>query len=223
MAEATVNLNEDTVGYEVTPKSDGKAPAVLVIHEVMGLVDYVKEVSRSLSDKGYGALAVDLFEGKTAKGMEDGKPLRDKVTEEVFKTKIDAGIRYLESRPYFAGKIGVIGFCMGGGFSLRAACLFPQKINACAVFYGRIENLELLKNLRAPVLGNFGEEDRGITNWATEQLRPEMEKLGKSLDMKIYPGAPHGFHRYTTPHVYRPDAARDAFQRTLDFYDKTLI
>ena len=111
---------------------------------------------------------------------------------------------------------------MGGGFSLRAACLFPQKINACAVFYGRIENLELLKNLHAPVLGNFGEEDKGITTWATEQFRPEMEKLGKSLDMKIYPGAPHGFHRYTTPHVYRPDAARDAFQRTLDFYDKTL-
>jgi len=222
MAEATVQLNENTTGYEITPKSDGKAPAVIVIHEVMGLVDYVKEVARSLSDNGCVTLAVDLFEGKTAKGMEDGRPLRDKVTEEIFKTKIDAGIRYLESRPYFSGKIGVIGFCMGGGFSLRAACLFPKKISACVVFYGRIDNLDLLKSLQASVLGNFGEEDKNITTWAIEQFRPTMERLGKSLDMKVYPGAPHGFHRDTTPHAYRPEAAKDAFQRTLDFFDRTL-
>ena len=222
MAEATVQLNEIILGYEFTPESQRKAPAVIVIHEVMGLVDYVKDVARSLSDKGFAALAIDLFEGKTAEGMEDGRPLRDKVTEEVFKTKIDAGIRYLESRPYFSGKTGVIGFCMGGGFSLRTACLFPQKINACVVFYGRIDNLELLKTLQAPVLGNFGEEDKNITNWAVGMFRPTMKRLGNSLDMKVYPGAPHGFHRHTTPHVYRPEAATDAFQRTLDFFDSNL-
>ncbi len=222
MAEATVQLNESILGYEFTPESQRKAPAVIVIHEVMGVVDYVKDVARSLSDKGFASLAIDLFEGKTAKGMEDGRPLRDKVTEEVFKTKIDAGIRYLESRPYFSGKTGVIGFCMGGGFSLRTACLFPRKINACVVFYGRIDNIELLKSLQAPVLGNFGEEDKNITSWAVEMFRPTMERLGKSLDMKVYPGAPHGFHRHTTPHVYRAEAATDAFQRTLDFFDSTL-
>ena len=222
MAEATVQLNESILGYEFTPESQRKAAAIIVIHEVMGLVDYVKDVARSLSDKGFVALAVDLFEGRTAKGMEDGRPLRDKVTEEVFKTKIDAGIRYLELRPYFSGKLGVIGFCMGGGFSLRTACLFPQKISACVVFYGRIDNLELLNSLQAPVLGNFGEEDKNITTWAIELFRPTMERLGNSLDMKVYPGAPHGFHRHTTPHVYRPEAAKDAFQRTLDFFDRTL-
>ena len=222
MAEATVQLNETVLGYEFTPDGQRRAPAIIVIHEVMGLVDYVKEVARNLSDSGYVAMAVDLFEGKTAKGMEDGRPLRDKVTEDVFKTKIDAGIRYLESRPYISGKTGVIGFCMGGGFALRTTCLFPQKINACVVFYGRIENLELLTSLQAPIMGNFGEEDKNITNWAVERFRPTMERLGKSLDMKVYPGAPHGFHRHTTPHVYRPDAAIDAFQRTLEFFDGTL-
>ena len=222
MAEATVQLNEIILGYEFTPESQRKAPAVIVIHEVMGLVDYVKDVARSLSDKGFASLAIDLFEGKTAEGMEDGRPLKDKVTEEVFKTKIDAGIRYLESRPYFSGKTGVIGFCMGGGFSLRTACLFPKKINACVVFYGRIDNIELLNSLQAPVLGNFGEEDKNITNWAVGMFKPTMERLGKSLDLKVYPGAPHGFHRHTTPHVYRPEAAMDAFQRTLDFFDTTL-
>ncbi len=104
MAEATVQLNETVLGYEFTPDGQRRAPAIIVIHEVMGLVDYIKEVARNLSDSGYVAMAVDLFEGKTAKGMEDGRPLRDKVTEEVFKTKIDAGIRYLESRPYICWK-----------------------------------------------------------------------------------------------------------------------
>ena len=222
MAEATVQLNETVLGYEFTPDGRRRGPGIIVIHEVMGLVEYVKEVARNLSDSGYVAMAVDLFEGQTAEGMEDGRHLRDKVTENVFKTKIDAGIRYLESRPYFSGKMGVIGFCMGGGFALRTACLFPQKINACVVFYGRIENLELLTSLQAPVMGNFGEEDKNITNWAVEKFKPTMERLGKSLDIKVYPGAPHGFHRHTSPHVYRPDAAMDAFQRTLEFFDGTL-
>ncbi|NIO11070.1 MAG: hypothetical protein GTO40_24880 [Deltaproteobacteria bacterium] len=195
---------------------------MIVIHEVMGLVDYIKDVARSLADQGYIALAVDLFEGKTAQGMQDGAPLRDKVTEDVFKTKVDAGIRYLESRPYYSGKMGVIGFCMGGGFSLRTACVFSKKISACAVYYGRINNLELLHGLEAPVLGNFGAEDKNITTWAEEMFRPTMERLGKRLDMKVYPGAPHGFHRHTTPHVYREEAAKNSFQRTLDFFDQTL-
>ena len=86
MAEATVQLNESILGYEFTPDAQRKAPAVIVIHEVMGVVDYVKDVARSLSDKGFVALAVDLFEGRTAKGMVDGWPRRVKVTEEGFKT-----------------------------------------------------------------------------------------------------------------------------------------
>lgn len=190
----------------------------MVVHEIMGLVDYVKGVADSFAEAGFTALAVDFFEGKTAAGMEDGAPLRDKATEEVFRAKMGAGIRYLKSRPYCSGKLGVMGFCMGGGFALWAACLFPQDFQACSVFYGRIRDKGLLKNLKCPVMGNFGAEDKGITAWAVEELDPEMKRLGKRLDMKIYPGAPHGFHRHTTPHVYRPDAAKDAFQRTLGFF-----
>jgi carboxymethylenebutenolidase len=105
---------------------------------------------------------------------------------------------------------------------LRTACLLPDDIQACAVFYGRIPDLNLLKSLRAPVIGNFGEEDKGITAWAVGELSPEMQKLGKSLDMKIYHGAPHGFARHVDPKVYRPEAAKDAYQRTVDFFAKNL-
>jgi len=222
MAGATVKLNENTLAYEARPDSKVKAPGVVVIHEVTGLVDYIKDVTRSLAEQGYLALAVDLYEGKTASGLEEGKPIRDKITEAVFKAKIGAAIRYLKSSPHSTGQIGVMGFCMGGGFALWAACLFPEDFKACTVFYGRLENLELLRNLHSPVLGNFGAEDKGITTWAVEQFKPAMERLGKRLDMKVYPGAPHGFHRHTAPNVYRPEAAQDAFQRTLNLFAEAL-
>lgn len=222
MTDAGVKLNENTMGYEVRPDSMRPVAGVLVVHEVTGLVDYIKEVTKSLAERGFLGLAVDLYEGKTAKGMEDGAPLREKVTDEVLKTKMGAGARYLKSRSYCTGKLGVVGFCMGGGFSLKTACLLGDDIQGCVVFYGRIPDLSLLKSLKAPVLGNFGEEDKGITTWAVEQLKPEMNKLGKSLDMKIYPGAPHGFHRHTDAKPYRPEAAKDAFQRAVDFFGRAL-
>lgn len=217
-----VTLNPSTMGYEARPDSSDAVPGVLIVHEVTGLVGYIKEVSWSIAERGFVALAPDLYEGKTAQGMEDGAPLRERVTDEVFKDKMGAAIRYLKSRPYCTGAIGVVGFCMGGGFSLRTACLFPDDIDACSIFYGRIPDIGLIDNLKCPVIGNFGEEDKGITTWAIDELKPAMERLGKSLDMKVYPGAPHGFHRHTAPNVYRPEAARDAFERTMDFFGRTL-
>lgn len=221
MADGMVRLNENTMGYEARPEGHPKAAGVIVIHEVTGLIDYIKEVARNLAANGFLGLAVDLYEGKTASSLEEGTPLQAKVTREVFQDKIGAAIDYLKSREYCSGQVGVMGFCMGGGFALWAACLFPE-LRACSVFYGMIQNLDLLKGLKAPVLGNFGAEDKKITTWAGEQLKPEMERLGKSLDMKIYPGAPHGFHNHTRTERYRAEAAEDAFQRTLAFLGKSL-
>lgn len=221
MPEGVVQLNEDTVGYEARPDTREPVPGVLIMHEVTGLVDYIQQVSRSIADHGYLALAVDLYEGKTAQGMEDGAALRDAVTDQVFRRKVGAAIEYLTGSPLCSGQIGVVGFCMGGGNSLRTACMFGDQIRACTVFYGRLE-VSALSGLACPVLGNFGEEDRGITTWAIEQLKPEMNRLGKPLDMKIYPGAPHGFARYTTPNVYRPEAAADAWDRTWEFLGRLL-
>jgi len=205
MPAATVQLDGTTMGYEVHPEGPGAHPGVLIVHEVTGLNDYIKEVAENVARRGFVALAVDLYEGKTAGGMADGAPLREKVTEEVFRAKIGAGIRHLRSQPSCSGHLGVTGFCMGGGFALWAACLFPDEIEACSMFYGRVPNLSMLQNLRHPVIGNFGAEDLGITTWAGQELWPEMMKLGKSLDMKLYPGAPHGFARHNDP---RPEKAR---------------
>jgi carboxymethylenebutenolidase len=222
MPGTTVQLDTSTVGYEVKPQGGGAQPAVIVVHEVTGLNDYAKEVAEKVAARGFVALAVDFYEGKTAQGMQDGAPLREKVTEDVFRTKVGAGIRYLKGQPYCNGRLGVTGFCMGGGFALWAACLFPDELMACSMFYGRIGDLGLLQNLKHPVIGNFGAKDAGITTWAGEQFWPEMVKLDKSLDMKVYPGAPHGFARHTDPQTYRPEASDDAFERTFTLFDKAL-
>ncbi|MGH8546165.1 MAG: dienelactone hydrolase family protein, partial [Gammaproteobacteria bacterium] len=124
MTGEMVALNENTTGYEARPESKRNAPAIIVIHEVTGLIDYIKVVSRDLAAYGYVGLAVDLYEGKTAKNMEEGTQLQAKVTEDIFRGKIRAAINYLKARPYCSGQVGVMGFCMGGGFALWAACLF---------------------------------------------------------------------------------------------------
>jgi carboxymethylenebutenolidase len=222
MPGTTVQLDPSTVGYEARPKAEGPRPGVIVVHEVTGLNDYVKEVAEKVAARGFVALAVDFYEGKTASGMQDGAPLREKVTEDVFRTKVRSGIHYLKSQSYCTGRLGVTGFCMGGGFALWAACLFPDEIQACSIFYGRIGDLGLLQNLKHPVIGNFGAEDTGITTWAGEHFWPEMAKLGKSLDMKLYPGAPHGFARHNDEKAYRREAAEDAFERTFDLFDRAL-
>src|SRR5689334_22924191 len=111
--------------------------------------------------------------------MEDGRPLREKVTEEVFRTKIGDAIKHLKSQSYCTGQLGVVGFCMGGGFSLQAACFFPNDIQACSVFYGRID-VALLQQLEAPVVCNFGAKDAGISTWAGQEFWPEAMKLEKA-------------------------------------------
>ncbi len=218
-----IQLDQATVAFEERPAGAERAPGVLVIHEVTGLNDYVQEVVHNVADRGFLALAVDLYEGKTANGMQDGAPLREKVTENVFRTKMGGGVRHLKSHPSCNGHLGVMGFCMGGGFALWAACLFPDDIEACSMFYGRIGDLSMLQNLRHPVIGNFGAEDTGITTWVGQEFWPEIAKLNKTtLEPKVYPGAPHGFARHTDSKTYRPEAAKDAFERTFRLFDSTL-
>src|SRR5438067_13238801 len=113
-----VQLDPTTMGYEVHPERADAQPGVIIIHEITGLNDYIKTVAQQVADRGFVALAVDLFEGKTAQGMQDGMPLREKVTGDVLRTKVGAGIQYLNARPYCTNRLGITGFCMGGGLAL---------------------------------------------------------------------------------------------------------
>lgn len=216
------NAVKRTVGFLARPRDVGRYPAVIVIHEVWGLVDHVKDVSRRLATKGYVALAVDLFDGKTVSKLGEGRSLREGLSEEKILGDLKGGFDYLQSLEYVHSKrIGSIGFCMGGGLSLLLACL-NKDLAAAAVFYGRNPSpIDLMKNIQCPILGNYAGADMAITESDISLLKQTLTKYEKTFNIKIYPGAPHAFFN-DTRESYRPEAAKDAWKRTLKFFDKYL-
>jgi len=214
----------DTVtGYLALPSGEGKHPAVIVIHEYWGLNDWAEEQTRKFADQGYVALAVDLYRGKVTtdaneahelmRGLPDDRGLRD----------LQAAFAYLASRPDVnPEKIGSVGWCMGGGWSIKLAVDQP-KLAVCIVNYGALpSDPATVQKIKAPVLGNFGAEDRGITPDSVRAFESEMKKQGKSVDIKIYPGAGHAFQNPNNKDGYRPEATEDAWKRMTAFFKQKL-
>lgn len=214
---------ETLTGYLVLPESGGKHPAMLVIHEWWGLNDWVKEQARRLAEQGYVALAVDLYRGQVAydpslahelmRGMPQDRAVRD----------LKGAFDYLAARQDVnKEKIGSVGWCMGGGFSLLLAVDEPR-LAACVVNYGSLPTDSAdLQKIQAPVLGNFGAEDRGIPPSAVEAFERAMRAANKSIDVKVYPDAGHAFENPNNKLGYREVAAGDAWKRTLTFLDHNL-
>ena len=211
-----------TAGFLARPKEDGTYPAVIVIHEIWGVVDHIKEVARRLAREGYVALAVDLFEGKSVSKLEEGRKFREQFSEEKILGDLNRAFDYLGSLQYVNPKsIGSIGFCMGGGLSLLLACR-KNELAAAVVFYGRNPSpIDQVKNIQCPILGNYAGADMAITESDINLLKQTLRKYKKTFDMKTYPEAPHAFFN-DTRESYRPEAAKDAWTRTLQFFNKYL-
>ena len=216
------NSTKKTKGFLAKPKETVRYPGVIVIHEIWGLVDHIKDVTRRFAREGYTALAVDLFEEKIVSKLEEGRVLRDKFTEEKILDDLNGAFNYLKTLSYVnPNRIGSVGFCMGGGLSLLFAC-HNTELAAPVIFYGRNPSpIELVKNLQCPILGNYAGADMAISESDINLLKQTLTKYGKKFDIKVYPGAPHAFFNDTNA-SYRPEAAKDAWKRTLDFFNKQL-
>jgi len=168
------------------------------------------------------ALAIDLFGGKPVSKLEDGRKIREELSEDRILGDLRGGFKYLQSLDYVRpNRIGSIGFCMGGGISLLLAC-HEKDLAAAVVFYGRNPSpIDLVKEIRCPVLGNYAGADMAITETDINLLRQTLTKHGKVFDIKAYPGAPHAFFN-DTRESYRPEAAQDAWKRTLEFFNHYL-
>jgi carboxymethylenebutenolidase len=216
------NAVKKNEGFLARPKNAGSYPAVIVVHEIWGVVDHIKDVSRRLASEGYVALAVDLFGGKTVSKLEEGRRLREELSEEKIMGDLKGGFDYLQSLEHVHPKsIGIIGFCMGGGLSLLLAC-HNEDLAAAVVFYGRNPSpIDLVKNIKCPILGNYAGADMAISESDINLLKETLTKYGKVFDIKVYSGAPHAFFN-DTRESYRPEAAKDAWKRTLGFFDRYL-
>jgi carboxymethylenebutenolidase len=221
-----VNLpsgNETIVGYLALPETAGKHPAVVLIHESWGLNDWVKEQARKLAEQGYVALAVDLYRGEVAYDPSLAWELMHNVPPDRAIRDLKAGFDFLAARPEVnKDKIGSVGWDMGGGYSLQLAINEPN-LAACVVNYGAMPtDAADIQKIKAPVLGNYGAEDRGIPVKDVRAFEDAMKAANKSLDVKIYPGAVHSFENPNNKLGYREVAAEDAWNRTLSFLDHNL-
>ncbi len=220
----TFKSGDETVsGYLALPDSKGRHPALVVIHEWWGLNDWVKEQAQKFAENGYVALAVDLYRGKVATTPDEAHELSRGLPPDRAVRDMKAAFDYLASRKDVdAKKIGSVGWCMGGGFSLELAINQPQ-LAACIINYGHLttDPAEIAK-IQAPILGNFGGLDRGITPDDVHKFGEAVDKAGKSIDVKIYDDAGHAFENPNNKAGYRAADAQDAWNRMIEFLGKTL-
>lgn len=206
-------------GYLARPaEAEGPLPGVVVIHEWWGLNENVEAMTRRLAGEGYVALAVDLYGGEVASDRQGAMQLMRDAMEspEQALANLKAAARYLEESRG-APRLGVIGWCFGGGWSLQAAIAMGDRLEATVIYYGRLVTDEAeLRKIASPVLGLFGAEDGGIPVTSVEQFEATLESLGKDVSVHVYEGADHAF---ANPSGTRYDAAagEDAWQKTVTF------
>ncbi len=196
------------------------APTVLLVHEWWGLNDQIKSVAAEFAKQGYLAVAVDLYNGETttssAKAGRLMKAVDDKRATRQIKTMAD----WLRTHKDSTGKIGTVGWCFGGGWSLN--CSIATPVNATVIYYGHVtRSARQLASLKGPVLGHFATKDNWITKAMVEGFESAMKKAGKTdLTVNWYE-ANHAFANPSSARYDQKDAAL-AWQRTLDFYKKHL-
>lgn len=203
-------------------KAAGKLPGVLVVHENRGLNPYIEDVGRRLGAAGFLSLAVD---GLTSVG---GYPGNDEQGGKLFQTVdrakmgIDfaAAARWLRSNAACTGKIGVVGFCFGGGVSNNLAVRLGKDLSAAVPFYGSQPSAADVVKIEAPLLIHNASLDTRI-NAGWPAYEEALKAAGKTYTMHMYEGTNHGFHNDTTPR-YNEAAAKLSWQRTLDFFNKYL-
>src|ERR1700733_4183606 len=215
--------DETVQGVLYTPAGKGPFPAIIVIHEWWGLNDWVKEQASKLADQGYEALAIDLYRGKVATTPDMAHEIMRGVPEDRAKRDLHAAFEFLQSQPNVRkDRIGAIGWCMGGGFSLDVALQEPT-LAADVINYGHLAtDADALKKINAPILGSFGGQDHGITPDDVHKFEQTMKQLGKKIDVKIYDDAGHAFENPNNKEGYRAADAAAAWKRTTDFLAQTL-
>ena len=210
-------------GYLERPAGFGPWPAVIVIQEWWGLDNQTESIADRFASIGYLAFAPDLFHGELARPGEEEKAasLKQKYGPNApgeLQQMFDA----LKTHPDCNGKIGSVGFCFGGRMSLALALNRPVEA-VCTFYGGGMQQLfDQLDKLKSPVLGLFGDKDKSIPVGTVEEFDKLLDKAGVEHEVVVYPHAGHAFFRDSDPGVYRPEAAKDAWERVTGFFEKYL-
>ncbi len=215
--------DETVQGLLYAAEGKGPLPALVVIHEWWGLNDWVKEQASKLAHQGYVTLAVDLYRGKVATTPDEAHEIMRGVPEDRAARDLHAAVEFLRSQPNVRkDRIGSIGWCMGGGYSLDVALQEPT-LTAAVINYGHLAtDAASLKKINASILGIFGGQDRGIPVEDVKKFEQALTQQGNRVEVVIYPDAGHGFENPNNKTGYRADDAADAWKHTTSFLAGTL-
>ena len=209
----------EITGYLAMPAEGEPTAGILVIHEWWGLNDNIRAMARQLAGAGYAALAVDLYEGEVGETREDASRLARASGENPGRGEknLQQAWEYLKD-DVGVSKVGAIGWCFGGGWSLRAALMMGEGLDAAVIYYGRVvTDRDALEPLTTPLLGIFGALDEGIPVATVREFQATLDGLGKSSSIHIYEDADHAFANPSGTR-YNRDAAEDAWGKTLVFF-----
>ena len=210
-------------GYLVAPDDDGPFPAVLVIHENRGLNPHIEDVARRAAVAGFLALAPDGLApiGGYPGNDDDGRAMQRTLDRGKLLQDMVNSARFLKDHELSDGKLGATGFCWGGGAVNHLAVTMEDDLQAAVPFYGAAAASEDVPRIRAALLVHYAEEDPRI-NAMRADFKAALEAAGVAFEMHTYPGTRHGFHNNSTPR-YSEEAAKLAWERTIDFFDKHLF
>ena len=221
MKTETLKLNASagaTTAYVALPEQDSAA-AVILIQEYWGINDHIRDLAGRYANEGYLCLAPDLYRGKLAKNPQEASQLMQALPIEDGMEIIRQTISEAKAK-YNVQKFGITGYCMGGIFALRAACVIKE-LAAAAPFYGDIPEEDILKRLTVPTLFIAGERDGWINPEKVNKLKEAARKYDLPLEVVSY-DADHAFFNDTRPEVYDAEAAADAWRRVLDLFERHL-
>jgi carboxymethylenebutenolidase len=210
-------------GFLAVPAKAGRFAAIVAAPEWWGLTDWVKEQTGKLAAEGYVVLAVDPYGGKVATDATEASELSGGLKQDAAVGALKAAYEYLATRQDVdRDHIAAIGWGMGAGHVLRLAML-EQRMAAVIVNYGPLPtDPNDVQIIFAPVLGNFGAGDHGVTPADVNAFEKTLTGLKHRVDIKIYDGAGHAFENPASGSAYNPDAAADAWSRTIAFLNKTM-
>ena len=218
--------------YRAMPAGGKNLPTVLVVQEIFGVHEHIKDVCRRLAKAGYLAIAPELYarQGDVSKltDIDQIRPIVAKVPDAQVMSDLDAAAALAAKNGGDPAKLAVTGFCWGGRITWMYAAHNP-KVKAGVAWYGRVVGqpnemtpknpIDVVKDINAPVLGLYGGADAGIPNDTVDQMRAALKAAGKKSEIHTYPDMPHGFHADYRP-TYRKEAAVDGWKRLLDWFKK---
>jgi carboxymethylenebutenolidase len=207
-------------GELAEPGGTGKAPGLIVIQEWWGVNDHIRSYVDRFAKEGFIALAPDLYHGKTTKDGGEAAKLLGALDWSVAVQDVAGALAVLEKHPRVNGKIGITGFCMGGGVALVSAAQLPA-IKAVVPFYGIGDPKTDLSHLNGPVLGHFSKTDDYVTPAAVQALAARLQESGKKAEIHMY-DASHAFMNDTRPEVYDAAASKLGWERTIAFLHREL-